>query len=148
MKGVELLFLAIAALQPGQFQIVMEGRDPTTLANLDHVLRGTCDGRQASATIERAIRGRAGRLTIRVGRFVRQVPDGFLGGRLFRSSFFAAGLACDGQSVIFRARVARMDGEGRVDIDVQSVSMHMRTGRLTVSEPRTLGRDEVALELR
>lgn len=79
MKGVELLFLAIAALQPGQFQIVMEGRDPTTLANLDHVLRGTCDGRQASATIERAIRGRAGRLTIRVGRFVRQVPDGSWG---------------------------------------------------------------------
>ena len=145
-----LLSFALSLVAPLQEMVAIpiDTRDYATVDGSTEVISGTCDGRPVSATITKAFRGREGRLTLRAGRISRPVPPGFLGGRLVRGSYYAAGIGCDGRRIVFRARVARMAEDGRVNIEVQSVTMDMRTGRLSVSEARTMDRDETRLELR
>jgi hypothetical protein len=143
-----MLWLALAASQPqGDMVRIQGGRDVTTLPDSTETFRGTCDGVEATATIEKAIRGRAGRLILRYRSLTREVRDTFLNGRLFGSNFYAAGLGCDGRRIVFRARLVRMDEAGNVAIDVQSATMDIRSGELTVSQPRTLPRADVEYEL-
>lgn len=142
-----MIWLALAALQPQGEVVRVYGRDVTTLPDSTETFRGTCDGVEATATIEKAIRGRAGRLILRYRRLTREVRDTFLNGRLFGSNFYAAGLGCDGRRIVFRARLVRMDEAGNVAIDVQTATMDIRTGELTLSQPRTLPRADIEYEL-
>jgi hypothetical protein len=144
-----MLWLALAALQP-QDEVVRihGGRSYMPLIGSTETFRGTCDGVEATATIEKAFRGpTASRLILRYRRFTREVRDTFLNGRLFGDNYYAASLVCDGRSIMFRARTVRMDEAGNVTIDVQSASMDIRTGELTVSQPRTVSREDLEYEL-
>jgi len=49
---------------------------------------------------------------------------------------------------MFRARAAQMSEGGTIVIQTQSVTMDLRTGRLSVSEIRNLSDDEIRRELR
>jgi len=147
MIGIPILVVS-AALSQEAAPVLVRGRDYTAVESSTEVMSGTCDGRAVSATITKAFRGREGGVVLRAGRASGALPATFLGGRLVRSSYYAAGLGCDGRRILFRARVARIGEQGRMEIEVQSATMDMRTGRLDVSEPRILDRDEVERELR
>jgi hypothetical protein len=143
-----MIWLALAALQPqGDMVRIHGGRDVTTLADSTTTFRGTCDGVEATATIEKAYRGRTGRLILRYRRLTREVGDTFLNGRLFGSNYYAAGLGCDGRRIVFRARLVRMDEAGNLAIDVQMATMDIRTGELTLSQPHTVSREDLEYEL-
>jgi hypothetical protein len=147
MIEVPTLLMAASLLQQSP-PVQVRGRDYTTVADSTEVMSGVCDGRAVSATITKAFRGREGRMILRAGRVSQAIPPTFLGGRLLRSSYYAAGLGCDGRRLVLRARVARIEAGGRVEIEVQSATMDMRSGQLTISERRTLSPDEVENELR
>lgn len=142
------LFALGLAAQQAMVPIPIRGRDYVTLGDSIETYSGTCDGRPVAAVVAKAIRGRAGRLTLRAGRIVREVPAGFLGGRLFGSGFSAAGIGCDGRRLMFRARTARIEADGRVIVEAQSATMDMRTGRISLSSLQTLPQDEAARDLR
>jgi hypothetical protein len=143
-----LIWLALAALQPqGDIVRIHGGRSYMPLVGSTETFRGTCDGVEATATIEKAFRGPTGRLILRYRHFTREVRDTFLNGRLFGDNYYAASLVCDGRSIMFRARTVRMDEAGNVTVDVQSATMDIRTGELTLSQPRTVSREDLETEL-
>lgn len=139
--------LATASQSGEQVRVQVYGRDYVTVTGSTETFRGTCDGREVSAMIIKAFRGQSGRLTLRAGDITRTVSPDFLNRRLFGSSFYAAGLGCDGRRIVFRVRLAQMDPSGSVTVRVQSATMDMQTGAISLSTVRELGQEEVRAEL-
>ncbi len=138
-----LLFL----VQPeGMTRITVTGREMVGLHNREDVIRGTCDGRPASATITKAYRGARGRLVLRSGRWAREVPSTFLNGALLTSSLQSVGIGCDGQRLQLHALAIRENGQGEFVMDIQNAILDMRTGALSIDEMRTLSPAETRSE--
>ena len=143
-----LLTLAFVGQNPGTVQLVIEGRENRVVSQSQQIFTGLCDDKKVSATLTKQMRNQQGSLTLQAGAVSARIPDSFLGGRLVKSSFYAAALACDGRRVMFRARVALIDAEGSVAVHVQSATLDMKTGQLELSPVRVLPPEEVRLELR
>lgn len=147
---IELTYLAsllLASGQPGQV-VTIHGRDMAGLRDREDVIRGSCDGHPASATIVKAYRGRAGRLTLRGGRFARDIPATFLGGALFRQRLTFAGLGCDGRRLQLHALAIRPNARGELVMDIQDATLDLRTGVVSTTDLRTLTPAETLAELR
>ena len=65
MIGILSYALSLLAQPPANVPIRIYGREMAGLHDREDVVRGTCDGRPASATITKAYRGRTGRLVLR-----------------------------------------------------------------------------------
>jgi hypothetical protein len=146
MNGSLLLALAFLA-QPGMTRVDVFGREIIGLRNYEDVIRGTCDGRPASAIITKAYHGQRGRLLLRSGRWAREVPPAFLNGAAFTSGLQSLGLACDGQSLQLHALAIHPDAQGELVMDIQNATLDLRTGALTMTELRTLSPAETRSEL-
>jgi hypothetical protein len=143
---IELFLLTAVQISPEGVVHVL-GRDYTTLAEATETFSGRCDGRPVSAALRKAFGGAKGKLTLTAGVVSRDVPASFLEGRLFTSSFVAAGIGCDGRRIMFRARVAHMTGDRTIAVKAQSVTMDLKTGEISTSPIRDLPPEEVELEL-
>ena len=143
LNSAALLLAAAAQISPDG-TVHIYGRDFVTVAESRETFSGRCDGRRVSATIQKAFRGAKGSLTLTAGDLARSVPESFLEGRHFASSFMAAGIGCDGRRMMFRARVAHLSDDGAVVVQAQSVSMDLESGELSASEIRNLPPEEAA----
>jgi len=146
---IGLLAIAASSLAISQEMVPIRifGREMTGLRNLETVIRGTCDGRPASATITKAYWGVRGRLVLRSGRWVRDVPSTFLNGALLSSGLQSAGLGCDGRRLQLHALAIRADSHGDLIMDRQDAILDLRTGILTLTDLRTLSPAETREEL-
>lgn len=143
---IELFLLAAVQISPGGV-VHVSGRDYVTVAGATETFSGQCDGRPVSATLRKAFGGAKGKLTLTAGAVSRDLPASFLEGRLFTSSFVAAGIGCDGRRIMFRARVAHIAGDRTIAVKAQSVTMDLETGEISTSPIRNLPLEEVELEL-
>lgn len=148
MTNILFLVLAVLAQPPGMTRIEINTREMVGLRDRENVIRGTCDGRPASATIIMASSGRAGRLVLSAGSLTREVPPAFLNGSLVANGLFHTGLACDGQRLQLSASAVRTDAQGAIIMDVQRIVMDLRTGEVSMTEMRTLSPAETRSELR
>lgn len=130
----------------GMERITVTGREMIGLRNREDVIRGNCDGRPASATIIKAYRGARGGIVLRAGRWVREVPRGFLDDLLLTSSLKSTELSCDGRRLEFHALVIRENAEGEFVMSIQNATLDMRTGALSVDPMRTLSPAETRSE--
>lgn len=157
-----LLSLVLALIgQPEMEEIrITHGRDMAGLRNYETVIRGTCDGRPASATITmvdlRALPRadlrtvdlwRRGRVVLRTGRLSREVPPAFLNGSLVTNGLHWTGLACDGRRLQLNGLAIRTDAHGEIVMDAQEATWDLRTGELSMSALRTLSPAETRSEL-
>ena len=158
-----LLSIALALIgQPPEMEEikVTHGRDMAGLRNYETVIRGTCDGQPASATITlvdlRTLTGvdlrtvdlrRRGRVVLRTGRLSREMPSTFLNGSLVTNGIHWTGLACDGRRLQLNGLAVRTDAQGEIVMDAQEVTWDLRTGDLTMSALRTLSPAETRSEL-
>jgi len=149
-----LLSLALSALAQLEEmeEIRITGYEMSGLQNRETVIRGTCHGRPASATIgmidlRSAHPERTGRVMLRAGRWVRQVPRAFLHGNLIFNGINWTGLACDGRRLKLNARAVRRDDGGEIVMDAQEAILDLRTGIVTMTELRTLSPAETRSEL-
>lgn len=148
MIGILSIALSLLAQTPGMTRIDINIRETVGLHDREDVVRGTCDGRPASATITKAYRGRTARLVLRSGRWATDVPPTFLNGGLFTRSLNSLGLACDGERLELHALLIRPDAQGEIVMDIQEATLDLRTGAVSMSEMRTLSPAETRAELR
>ena len=148
MTNTLFLVLALLAQPPGMTRIEINTRDMVGLRDRENVIRGTCDGRPASATIVMASSGGGGRLVLSAGSLTREVPPTFLNGSLVANGLFHTGLACDGQRLQLSASAIRTGAQGEIIMDVQRIIMDLRTGAISMTEMRTLSPAETRSELR
>jgi hypothetical protein len=146
VTGLLLLALAAVVAPPATERIVITGREMVGLRDRQDVIRGTCDGRPASATITKAYRGAAGSIVLRAGRWTREVPRGFLDDLLLTSSFQSSGISCDGRRLELHALVLHENAQREFVMSIQNATLDMRTGRLSVDEMRTLSPAETRSE--
>ena len=146
MTSLLLVALALIA-EPQDTLIRVFGREMVGLHDREDVIRGTCDGRPASATIIKAYRGRAGNIVLRAGRWASALPPNFLHGALLSSGFQSLGLACDGQRLQLHALALHQNAEGELVTEIQNAILDLRTGRIEVTELRTLSPAETRSEM-
>lgn len=121
--------------------IIVEGREPVSLADLVEEHRGTCDGEPVSVIIHKDVRERAGSIVFTFGSpaygpFRASIPSTYMQGRLTGGEPHYAGIACDGRRVYFVARMARPEG-GMIE---QQIRYNIEDRHLQVREPRILDR--------
>lgn len=142
------LLLAILAIQPPPVQrvTVTSGRDMAGLQNPETVIRGTCDGQPASATITRTADGRNGRIVLRVRRLTRQFPRSFLNGAVIINTVHSLGLACDGRRLQLHGTAIRPNPAGEIRLETQDIVLDIRTGALSIGSLMTLSPAETRAE--
>jgi hypothetical protein len=124
MIGLLSIALFVVAQPQEMVPIRINTRDYSGLRGREDILRGTCDGRPASATITKSYWGRRGRLVLRAGRWVREVPPNFLNGSLFSSGLKSAELSCDGRRLQLHALTIHENAQGVHPGDPERPSGH------------------------